>query len=217
MINQLDSWAIQAPPPCQGTSLRLHLQGPFPQVPAVGCGLCWGAVVQPATIRRKVVKTYFSPGLTQQWAPQNPEEAAVKSTEAGAGGVRGDRPRCTVMGILCRRSLADKGAGTRKGRACGGNRTTSGCSWVWFTPGRPGEGRAGAHGGVSWLEGGCGDGTTSGWQGRGRSGGTEAGKQWSPCYLLAVRMRPIAGEDGKACARGTRRARTDGARVARGQ
>lgn len=82
--------------------------------------------VQPTAMWQIVVKTHSSQGPTQGWTPQNP------------GGCSG-RGKVMVMVILCRRSLADKGAGTRKDMARGGNRKASGYSWVGLTPGRTAE------------------------------------------------------------------------------
>lgn len=82
--------------------------------------------VQPTAMWQTVVKTHCSQGPTQGWAPQNP------------GGCSG-RGKDMVMVILCRRSLADKGAGTRKDMARGGNRKASGYIWVGLTPGRTAE------------------------------------------------------------------------------
>lgn len=131
------------------------------------------------------VKTYSSQGPTRGWAPQNPEAAILGM----------------VMAILCRRSLPDKGTGTRKGMAYGGNRKRPGYIQVWFIPGGAGEVRGQAAKQGFFLGGKEAslermDTERERVQAEARPEVPEAGEQWS--QRLTTRMLAKAGKNGKA-------------------
>lgn len=121
-----------------------------------------------------------------------------------------------VTVILCRRSLADQGTGTRKAMACGGNRKRSGYIRVWFIPRGAGEVRGqttkqgffpgGKEASLERMD-------TERERVQAEAGPEvpEAGRQWS--RRLTTRMLAKAGKNGKASIRETpARARPDGVR-----